>query len=448
MATIRLETDDDAARDDIVAWRGGVRLAQRLTRVAAPGHGAARAIRADGAYVVTGGLGGIGLVVARWLLDGGAGRVVLSGRTQPDGDRAAALAALQAAGDVAYVAGDIAEAGVADRLVAAAEQTGLALRGVVHSAAVLDDELITALTPDAVARVWAPKVAGTLRLDAATAGRDLDWWIGFSSVAALLGSPGQGAYACANAWLDAHAAARRAAGAPVVAIDWGQWSDVGLARALTMDALDPISPAEGREALDAVAAGTVVGGVPARIGVARLRLDRAAAAFPELLRLGYFAPLAAELAGDDGDDWPGPEALVAAGGDRAGELALERLQRRISAVMGYGGTAAVDPDRPLTELGMDSLMAVRIRNAARGDFGVEPAVALLLQGATLRDLAADVVRQLGIPAADDGAGQDGGDVDGESGPAAAQAGSLRERSRQRAAARQRAATRRKTGQHT
>ena len=99
--------------------------------------------------------------------------------------------------------GDIAEPGVAERLVAAADKTGLPLRGVVHAAAVIDDQLIAALSQESLERVWAPKAAGALRLHEVTAHRQLDWWVGFSSVASLLGSPGQGAYACANAWLDA-----------------------------------------------------------------------------------------------------------------------------------------------------------------------------------------------------------------------------------------------------
>ena len=116
--------------------------------------------------------------------------------------------------------------------------------------------------------------------------------------------PGQAAYACANAWLDALVSWRRASGLPATTINWGQWSDVGIARSLTLDVLDPISPAEGIEALDALLAGNV-----AQVGVARLRLDRAAAAFPEIEQLGYFASLVEELETESDDDWSGPDAL-------------------------------------------------------------------------------------------------------------------------------------------
>jgi phthiocerol/phenolphthiocerol synthesis type-I polyketide synthase D len=263
-----------------------------------------------------------------------------------------------------------------------------------------------------------------LRLHAATASRELDWWVGFSSTSSLLGSPGQAAYAAASAWLDGLVEWRRASGLPATAINWGQWSDIGVARSLTFSALDPIAPAEGIEALEAVLAGDLT-----RVGVARLRLDRAAAAFPELQHLGYFAILAEELDIDSDDDWAGPDALHGMDAVEANRVVTARLGGRILAIMGYPKDSVIATDQPLTELGMDSLMAVRIRNTVRGDFGVEPPVALLLQGVSLADLTTNLICQLGL------GGQDKTET----------ANSVRDRAQQRAAARQRAAVRRKVG---
>ncbi|MDF0530495.1 SDR family NAD(P)-dependent oxidoreductase, partial [Tsukamurella sp. 8J] len=414
-------TAETAGADDVVAWRGGERFAARLTRAGDAAVEAGPTVRADGAYIVTGGMGGIGLVVARHLREVGAGRVVLSGRRALDAGDQAEVDALGAE----YVQGDLSEPGTAERLVAAAERDGLTLRGVLHSAAVLDDQLVAALTQDALARVWAPKVTGALRLDAAVTDRELDWFVLFSSVASLLGSPGQGAYAAANGYLDALVDRRRAAGLPATSVQWGQWADVGLARSLAIDAVDPMTPAEGLEALDAVLAGT-----DRAVGVVRLRLDRAAAVFPELKGQGYFAPLVAELDSADDDAWPGLEAVRAMPAAQAREAVLDRLRSRISAVMGYGAGGGIDPAEPLTKLGMDSLMAVRIRNAARADFGIEPPVALLLQGASLTDLAAALATSLGV---------DEPETDQADAPGSA----LASRVQQRAAARRRAASRRK-----
>jgi phthiocerol/phenolphthiocerol synthesis type-I polyketide synthase D len=414
--------------DDVIAWRGGNRFVERLTRATLPSRRRGSVVRPDGSYVLTGGLGGLGLVVARWLVDRGAGRVVLNGRSGPDDEQARELADLAGSGDVVFIPGDIASRGLAERLVTAAEETGLPLRGVVHGAAVIDDGLVMSLTRESLERVWAPKAVGALRLHQASADRQLDWWVGFSSVASLLGSPGQAAYACANACLDAMVTWRRAAGLPANTINWGQWSDVGIARAMNFGVLDPISPAEGVEALE-----VLVGSDLTRVGVARLRLDRAAATFPEIKDVGYFAHLVEESdAMSTGGDWPGPDALRDLEPGEAADVITDRLRERTSKIMGYLEASAIPVDQPLTELGMDSLMAVRIRNSARSDFGVEAPVALLLQGATLQDLTTDLVRQLGLR-------RDEPDVPPNG---------LRDRVNQRAGARQRAAARRRVGQRT
>src|SRR5699024_6185878 len=138
---------------------------------------------------------------------------------------------------------------------------GQPVRGVLHAAGVTGEGLVSALTREGLERVWTPKVAGALRLHAATATRQLDWWVGFSSMATLLGLPGQAAYATANAWLDALMGWRRASGLPATAINWGQWSDVGMSHKLTYSVLGPITPREGTAALQ-----SLVGGNRTRVG--------------------------------------------------------------------------------------------------------------------------------------------------------------------------------------
>lgn len=421
-----IEASGSAAdTEDVIAWRDGARLVERLSRAKLPATPGRLVVRGDGSYVVTGALGGVGLAVVRWLVDNGAGRLVLNGRSAASPEAQAVLDELSHRAEISVVTGDIAATGTAQRLVAAAEETGRPLRGVIHSAAVLDDELVVGLTRESVERIWAPKAAGAWRLHEATVGKELDWWVGFSSVASLLGSPGQSAYACANAWLDALVAWRTAAGLPAITVNWGQWADVGLASSLRFSVLDPISPDEGVDALGGVLAAGL-----SRVGIARLRLDRAAAAFPEIRQIGFFADLVGELDVDDADDdWEGAEALKGMDAAEVNRVVVARLRRRIAGVMGYSDDSAVDTAKPLTEMGLDSLMAVRMRNTIRGDFGVEPPVALLLQGATLSDVALDLIRQLGLAEED----------------SSERPNALRDRAQQRAAARQRAASRRKVG---
>ena len=239
--------------DDEVAWRDGERLVARLARAQPPVPGPRRpVVRPGGAYVITGGYGGLGLLVARWLADRGAARIVLSGRGGPPPAARAAVAGLGARAMV--VTGDVAEPGVAERLVAAACDGGVPLRGVVHAAGVFRDALAGDVTEAGLRAVWAPKVAGAWRLHEATAGADLDWFVLFSSAAALLGSPGQAAYAAANAWLDAFAGWRRAAGLPATAVNWGIWADIGAAAGIALGGIGPIGPDEGIAALETLLA--------------------------------------------------------------------------------------------------------------------------------------------------------------------------------------------------
>lgn len=410
--------------DDVVAWRGGRRYVEQLSRATLDEPMPDSIVRPGASYIITGGLGGLGLVFARWLVDSGAGRVVLNGRSQPSHEQCTVLAELEGKAEIVVVTGDVAADGVAERLVAAAGESSL--RGILHAAAVLDDSLVFSMTKESLERVWAPKVAGAQRMHHASIHCELDWWLGFSSTASMLGGPGQSSYACASAWLDALIDWRRASGLPGAVINWGPWAEVGLARSLAGGALDPITPAEGVEALE-----ELLRGQRCHTGVGRLRPDRALIAFPEIRNLGYFTNLVEELdASGDGGDWAGPDALTGLEPREAQSLMTERLRARIAAVMGYADRSSVDDTVPLVDFGMDSLMAVRIRNTARVDFGVEPPVTLLLQGASLQDLTADLARQLGLI---------------EHSQALEPNGEVRGRAQQRAAARQQAAMRRKRG---
>src|SRR6202012_5773092 len=124
-------------------------------------------------------------------------------------------------GDIVVECGDIAAPGTAERLVAAATATGLPLRGVLHAAGVVEDATLENISDELIDRDWAPKVYGAWNLHTATDAQELDWFCSFSSAAALVGSPGQGAYAAANSWLDAFTHWRLAQGLPATAIAWG-----------------------------------------------------------------------------------------------------------------------------------------------------------------------------------------------------------------------------------
>ena len=213
----------------------------------------ARVFRRDGAYLITGGLGGLGLFLAEKMAAAGCGRIVLSSRSQPTPEALETIERIRAIGaDVVVECGDIAEPGTAQRLVATATATGLPVRGVLHAAAVVEDATLTNITDELIERDWAPKVYGAWNLHTATADQPLDWFCSFSSAAALVGSPGQGAYAAANSWLDAFTHWRRAQGLPATAIAWGAWAQIGRATALAESSDVAIAPDEGAYAFEAL----------------------------------------------------------------------------------------------------------------------------------------------------------------------------------------------------
>lgn len=387
-----LMADGDA---DEVAWRAGTRLVARLSPAdLSEPSGNVPFARRDGAYILTGGLTGLGLATARRLAESGAGRIVLNGRRAPAPQAAQTLTELADLGtSVSVVQGDIAEPGVAQRLVEAAEAEGHVLRGVAHAAGVLHDRVVTDLQSCDIVEVFRPKVMGALHLEAATDDHDLDWWLSYSSAAALLGSPGQAAYAAANAWLDAMANRRRAAGRPATAIAWGPWAQVGGAPADNPALpLEPIVLSEGLDALQAL-----VTCVRPYTGVVHLDGDRALHAFPGLQALPFFADVLSDES-DLGEDWIGPDGIAQLG-DAAASKVLDRLAKRTAAVMGFAAHELND-NVALTDLGLDSLMTVRIQNAARHDFAVEVPPTLLLRGASLHDLGAAVLSELGLQATD------------------------------------------------
>jgi phthiocerol/phenolphthiocerol synthesis type-I polyketide synthase D len=317
------------APDDEVRWRRDVRYAARLTRLPLVDG----VSTGPGAYVITGGFGELGTATARWLAGNGATRIVLCGRSSED---------IKLSGvDVVTIDGDIAEPGVAESLVAAAIADGLPLRGIVHAASAPGDD---------VTAVWRPKVLGARRLHEATADTPPDWWLLYSSSAALVGAPDRTAVATADAWLDAFAAWRRSRGLPATTVNWG-----------TAPVMEPMPVAEGLEALPAVLASD---GQSA--GIARLDAARVAGRFPDLVRRPFFSAVLTAV----------PTAATA----------HERLAAIVAGLLG----GAVPRDVPLVELGLDSLTAMRARAAAEREFGVTLPVPLLLGGASLDDLAEHV----------------------------------------------------------
>ncbi len=314
--------------------------------------------RSDGAYLITGGLGGLGLFMAERMSAAGCGRIVLSSRSQPTPEAEEKIERLRAAGtDIVVECGDIAEADTAQRLVASATTTGLPVRGVLHAAGVIEDAALTNITDDLIERDWAPKVYGAWNLHDATVGEPLDWFCSFSSAAALVGSPGQGAYAAANSWLDAFGKWRRAQGLPTTTIAWGAWGQIGRGTALAESTGAAIAPEDGAYAFE-----TLLRHDRAYTGYAPITSAPWLTAFAERSPFGEaFRSTSART---------GSSKLLVELDELPPEQWPSRLQHMIAEQVGLILRRSVDPDRPLSEYGIDSLSALELRTRIETETGV------------------------------------------------------------------------------
>jgi acyl carrier protein len=294
--------------------------------------------------------------------------VIVNGRRDPSPEAEQVLAEMRAAGGlVTVVTGDIAEPGTAGRLVEAVAGDGIRLRGVVHSAMVLDDAAIPNITEAQLRRVWLPKVSGAWHLHQATIGHELDWFVLYSSMSALIGNPGQGAYAAANSWLDAFAAWRAGRGLPSLAVNWGPWGQTGAATDFASRGYQTIATDDGLRAL-----GTLLTHRRLQAGVLPGSPDSwipAGARASTLLSGLASGPGTEAEAGGPRDDVRAELAAMAPG--LARRNALESyLGGHIRTVLGLG-QRVLDPDTPLRSLGFDSLLSIELSCRLESGLGVK-----------------------------------------------------------------------------
>ncbi|MDB1090389.1 type I polyketide synthase, partial [Streptomyces sp. ACA25] len=383
-----------ATEEPQVAVRGGALRVPRLARAAL----AEGTTDFNGTVLITGGTGALGRLVARHLVEHqGVRGLLLLGRHGADAPGATELVADLAAlgATVEVVACD-----VADRDALAEVLAGIPadrpLTAVVHAAGVLDDATVESLTPDRLDTVLRPKADAAWHLHELTAGLDLQAFVLFSSLAATVGSPGQGNYAAANAFLDALAAHRRALGLPGTSIAWGPWSDgmaggldrVDTAR-LARGGVAPLPPADGLALFDAACAAPDSLTVAARLDLPVLRAQDGL--LPSILRGLVPAPArrtaAAARTGDFADR---VAALPDADRRRA---AVELVRESAAAVLGHDSSDAVAADRAFQQLGFDSLTAVELRNRLGVATGLRLAATVTFDHPTPAALAAHLLAE-------------------------------------------------------
>ena len=368
-----------------VALRAGVRHVRRLVR--APAADQPARLRADACYLVVGGVRGLGVLAAERLSAAGAGTVVLVGRGAPTAEVTERLDRMRAQGTrVVVERADIADQGAVAGLFDRIAELGVPLRGVVHTAAILDDGVLRSLDWTRFGPVFAPKAQGAWNLHVwcRERGHDLDFCLYFSSATALVGNSGQANYAAANTFLDALAHHRRANGRPAVAVNWGAWAGAGFLadQAGTMAQIErsgmgAFSASQGAAAFDHLLAGTA-----AQVGILPTR-------WPTFLRWHglhgdpFFTEVTDEETAPPQEETVGDRIAGAAGEPRR-ELILDHVRELAGQLL---GVAAAEDDEHLVRLGMDSLSAIQLRNRLQSTLDCQLPTTLCFQHPSISAIA-------------------------------------------------------------
>ncbi|TDC59248.1 SDR family NAD(P)-dependent oxidoreductase, partial [Micromonospora sp. KC207] len=385
------------------ALRRGELWVPRLAPVSPPAGDGKPVWTTTGTVLISGATGALGGVVARHLVARhGVRHLLLASRRGPDAAGVAALTGELA--DLGAVTVDVVAVDLADRDAVAALLATVPddrpLRGMVHAAGVLDDGLVTTLTAERLGAVLRPKVDGAWHLHELTADLDLSAFVLFSSAAGMLGGPGQGAYAAANAFLDALAAHRRAAGLAGLSLAWGLWATGEAGMGAGLSEIDT-----QRLAAAGIAA------LPTEVGLGLL--DAATGLADPVLLAARLAP----PAGDTADlppllrDLAGPQTrrAVAAAPVEAGSLRerlagmpphkrapalLDLVRSQVAALLGYPDSADIPVERAFLDLGFDSLAAVGMRNKLTLLTGLNLSASLVFDYPNPRALAEHLGAQL------------------------------------------------------
>lgn len=419
--------------EDQVAFRDGRRHVARLVLSKHLTTSLPPSFRPDGSYLITGGLGSLGLLVARFLVRHGATRLILLGRSElparaswhrlpPDHPRWSLvheLLELERLGATVHLAAvDVASEERLASWLATYEREGWpAIRGVIHTAGVVEDELIVRMSADAFQRVLRPKLSGGWLLHRLLRDQPLDFFVLFSSTGSVIASPGQGNYAAANAFLDALAHYRRAAGLPAISIGWGPWSagmveQLKLEQFYTRRGIELITPEAGTQTF-----ARVLGQRPAQLTAIGVNWATAR----ETSLAGTLPPMFSLLGERDDGTAAKAESETASLLTRLGEAPAEERTaivtahlRDVTARVLQFDAAGFGEQEPLTSLGMDSMMAIEIKHRIEATLRVDISVLELLQGATITGLAARVLSTLQSGPAESGSAESG---PAESGPA-------------------------------
>jgi acyl transferase domain-containing protein/acyl-CoA synthetase (AMP-forming)/AMP-acid ligase II/acyl carrier protein/SAM-dependent methyltransferase len=358
LARSNASADEDENR---VAYRSGRRHVARLVPgVIAPPDDQFM-IRGDACYLITGGLGGVGLKLARWLAEQGAGTIVLAGRRPVQESAEPELTKLrQSRARIIVEQLDVTDEGQVASLVARINSEVAPLKGVIHAAGLLDDAIIMRQRAEQFLRVLQPKTRGAWNLHVQTRHLPLDFFLLCSSMASVTGSPGQSNYSAANAFLDGLAWYRRAQGLPALSINWGQWDGVGLTSHVDaknrwqLEGFGKLSVEQALSHLNALIRSTAV-----QVGVSTIEFSR----LPELFqRLPLLRAFARPKTKSEQGNRLFRDRFDAAPAGRRRALLDKFVLENVASVLGVEARELTDRRAGFASLGMDSLATLELRN--------------------------------------------------------------------------------------
>ncbi|MCG8419210.1 MAG: SDR family NAD(P)-dependent oxidoreductase [Proteobacteria bacterium] len=356
----------------------------------------------DATYMITGGLGGFGLEVAKWMVARGARHLALVSRRGGKSEEAQSfLARMRGAEiDVRAFAGDVSANDAVDRIMAEIARDMPALKGVVHAAMVLDDKTLADIDRQSLERVMGAKARGAWYLHNATRSLPLDFMVFFSSISALIGNAGQGSYVAANTFLDVLAQHRRHLGLPATSINWGVFEEVGVvARNGQIEkhlAQLGISGMKTGDALDAL--GSVMQSDTAQIGMVEVDWSAFARWLQPWTGHRKFAELVADRNSNGSHQQGGPGQLVRT---KFGSLSEAERRSQLESTLLHivGNVLRVVPDelsiqQPIRDLGSDSILAMEIVAAIESETGIELPAMKVISGPPIKEVADALMQQI------------------------------------------------------
>ncbi|MBW4630464.1 MAG: type I polyketide synthase [Iphinoe sp. HA4291-MV1] len=386
-----------------IAFRNGQRYVDRLVRSDKIVKKSLQ-LKADSTYLITGGLGGIGLLVAQCLVEHGAKHLVLVGRSSPNEAAIATLRALEEVGtQVVVIQTDVSQEEEVTSLLTQIKTSMPQLRGIIHTAGVFEDRLLVDHQWQLFAKVFAPKVSGAWNLHTQTQDLPLDFFVLFSSAASILGPAGLANYAAANAFLDTLAHYRRSLSLPGLSINWGPWSMVGMAKVVgsrgeAQWATKGIKPIESQQALNILE--NLLLQDAALLGVMQVNWSKFLQQFSRSSYPNFVSEIAQQvqesLTAQEQQKVKLPQLLdqiKANSKDQSQSLLMTYLQEQIAKALGIT-TSELNIDEPLNQMGLDSLMVIELRNRLRAELGVDIPITKFLDGLSIVRLTKLVSEQI------------------------------------------------------